>query len=390
MNIAFVKKLYSPVGGSEALTYQLSTQLAARGHRVRVICLWPPRRQRSFPPATDLLWQENGVRAYLHRGVEIIQLQPYLGRAGRYLDVLAPFRLLRKPLALQCLQGFDLVHNVCRAYASQTLSMARQLQIPYVATPLTHPGQLWGGASRHDLKIYRQADAVVALTRYERRWYAAHKVAADRLQGSGLGPNGDGSGDGARFRHRHQLIGPLVLYVGRKEAYKGVYQLLAACRLVSHQRPGLTLALLGQPSLAYRLELRRHRSSSLRVLDLSSVSQQDKADALAACDLLSLPSRYETFGMVLAEAWLYGKPVVVSDTPTLSEVVGNGEAGLVTSPSPVALAETILTLLNNHELASRLGAAGKTKVEEMYNWQAVTDRHEQLYLSLLRGEVGCG
>ena len=62
-------------------------------------------------------------------------------------------------------------------------------------------------------------------------------------------------------------------------------------------------------------------------LNLDDVSEDEKQDALSACDVLCVPSEGESFGMVYFEAWAYEKPVVALDLPALRDSLGGSSGG---------------------------------------------------------------
>lgn len=383
MNILFVKKLLSPVGGSEALTFHLSARLAARGHRVRVVCLWPRRERYGFPPPTCLSSVNDTHRLFLHAGVEICQLKPHGGLVGQWLDVLPPFNLLRYEVARELARGFDVIHNVCREYADASIRLADEVGAVLVSTPLAHPRQPWGGGDDSDVRCYRRADAVIALTQVEREWYLARGVPAARVHVVGLAPTTAGDGDPDSFRDRYGIHGPIILFLGRKERYKGVDALLEASNLVWAQHPSAHFVFLGEASFRQRYAdpFRAHRDR--RIINLPVVDEPTRDGALAACEMLCLPSGHETFGLVLLEAWAHRKPVVVNDTPALREVVAHGVDGLVASRRPAELAAAINRLLDDPELARAMGREGRRKVDRRFNWECQVGLTERIYADLL-------
>lgn len=385
LNVLFVKKLYSPVGGSEAMTYQLATRLAQRGHRVRVLSLQPWSRRYQFPPADSLVASGQHYQVFHDKGVEVCQLESHLGKVGCWLDIMAPFNLLRYDVARRFAQGFDIVHNVCREYAAASWRLSREIGAPLVMTPLAHPGQAWGGLDANDVALYQRADAVVALTSVEKSWYVNRGIRPERVHVIGLGPSIDGSaGDGDAFRRQYGLTGPVVLFVGRKERYKGVDAILKASSLVWRRHPRTSFVFIGEAPWYDRLWGSFRDYTDERILNLPVVDEKTKADAFAACDIFCLPSKHETFGLVLAEAWSFAKPVIGGDIGPLREVIADGVDGLIVPQKPERIAEAINGLLDDPEKARRLGLAGKSKVEGPYSWDCVVERMEQLYVDLLR------
>ncbi|MHB1132196.1 MAG: glycosyltransferase family 4 protein [Chloroflexota bacterium] len=386
MRILFLKKAYSPVGGSEVLTYQLATRLASRGHEVQVVCQWPTGERYGFPPPQSLVETDLDYRRFVHEGVEVFQLRPNLGELGRRLDVLAPFNMLRYDLARRLVDGADIVHNICREYAPQAVRLARELGAALVMTPLAHAGQFLAGNTGTDIGRYQQADALVALTEAERGWYAEQGVAANKVAVIGLGPNLICPGDAKWFRRRFRVPGPIVLYVGRKERYKGVNVLAEAAPLVWRQFPETRFVFIGEASLFDFITSPFRGRIEPRLINLPPVDEPTKAAAYAACDVFCMPSRHETFGLVYAEAWLCGKPVVGGDIPNLRDVIEHGKDGFLVGQRPDEVAGALIHLLADPALRCRLGAAGRRKVKRLYNWDVVVEQTESLYARLIKAE----
>lgn len=382
MKILFIKKLYSPVGGSETLTYQWARRLAARDHDVCVLSLWPLYRRHNFPPPERSTVVGKHYRAFSDGGVTVYQLAPYAGPLGKLLDVLPFCNLARGALALRLAAGSDLVHNVCREYTRTALAIARQYHAPLVLTPLPHPGQPFSGASSADIATYRRADGIVAMTAHEQRWYESLGVAPERVAVVGSGAVVATGGDGAAFRARHGIAGPLVLFVGRQESYKGYRAILAATQAIWRAHPQTHFAFIGEKSWSSRFYDPLARHEDRRILDLKVVGEQEKADAYAACDVFCMPSTHETLGLTYLEAWRYGKPVIGGDIAPLREVVRHGIDGLLVHQRPEAVAAAVTSLLDDPARARQMGEAGKQRVAEQFDWPVVIGKLEGFYLRL--------
>ena len=107
-----------------------------------------------------------------------------------------------------------------------------------------------------------------------------------------------------------------------------------------------------------------------RVAWLGHVDDERLAALMAECDAFCLPSLFESFGLTALEAMAAGAPVVVSNRGALPEVVG--DAGIVTDPSPAALAAALASVLDDAALAARLRAAGRARAETM-TWERTAD-----------------
>jgi glycosyltransferase involved in cell wall biosynthesis len=185
----------------------------------------------------------------------------------------------------------------------------------------------------------------------------------------GLGLDAPGSYDVVAFRAAHQLEGPIVLYLGQVSEGKGCDELLTAWtayRSRPKARPA-TLVLAG----TVRMELPDRRD----IVALGRIPDREKYAALAAADALVLPSRFESLGIVLLEAWQVGTPVVVrADNPvTAGQVTRSG--GGVTYRDADGFGDALDHAIDKHEA---LGAAGRTWVKRESSWDAFDARLSQL------------
>ncbi len=121
-----------------------------------------------------------------------------------------------------------------------------------------------------------------------------------------------------------------------------------------------------------------------RVLFLGRVEDEEKHAWLAACDLFTMPARksysdVEGFGIVYLEAHQYSKPVIAGNTGGAVEAVLDKKTGLLVDPEEVDLiAEGIMKLLDNPELAKSLGEAGKKRLSEELDWNKQIKRLEEI------------
>ncbi len=261
------------------------------------------------------------------------------------------------------------------SYAS--LRIARQHGIPFVFTPVHHPR--WGGWwHRYYHHLYRQADAVIALTEAERQILVALGVDERRVFVTGMGPILAETHDGAQFRSQHELgVEPLVLFLGQKYAYKGVAALLEAAQLVWRRLPDTRFAFVG-PRTPYSRRL-FESVHDRRIIELDTVNLQEKTDALDACDVFCLPSSQESFGGVFTEAWSLGKPVIGCDIPATRAVIDDGQDGFLTASNSGAIAERLIYLLERPDLRAEMGQRGRAKMLAHYTWQKLAGQTEQIY-----------
>ena len=181
----------------------------------------------------------------------------------------------------------------------------------------------------------------------------------------GLGLDAPGAYDVLAFRTAHGLVGPLVLYLGQVSEGKGCDELLAAWsayRSRPNARPA-TLVLAG----TLRMELPDRRD----IAALGRIPDTEKYAALAAADALVLPSRFESLGIVLLEAWQVGTPVVVrADNPVTAGQVARSGGG-TTYRDADGFAAALDRAVDERDA---LGAAGRAWVERESSWEAFDAR----------------
>jgi glycosyltransferase involved in cell wall biosynthesis len=120
-----------------------------------------------------------------------------------------------------------------------------------------------------------------------------------------------------------------------------------------------------------------------KALNLDDLTEGEKQDALAACDMLCVPSEGESFGMVYFEAWAYKKPVVALDLPVLRETIGAAQAGILVKNDPCEVAAAITKLLSAGELRRVMGANGH-QLALQHKWEETTQHYLQGYAEALR------
>ena len=376
MRILFTKRTFGPMGGSESLAYQFATRLAARGHDVRVVCA------QSF----------DARPRYIERRVDVVQVKPRGGIFGSLADASTLVDLAPVDELARHAEDRDLIHNVGREYLDSSLRVGDEVDVPVVLTPLAHVGQFHGGDAPADFDRYRRASAITTMTEWERDWYAGHGIDPRRIVTTGMGPNAARSRDGADFRRRHRIPAdaPIVLYVGRRERYKGFIHLLDAAELVWRRFPETRFVFIGMSGFYGTVVDEFARHTDERIVEIEKATSAERSAALDACDVFAMPSAHETFGIGYLEAWLHEKPVIGGDIPALREVIAHGEDGLVVPQRVDDIANAIAALLADAETRARMGRAGAAKLADRWDWERVMDRVEDAYARALEAYVPTG
>lgn len=181
-----------------------------------------------------------------------------------------------------------------------------------------------------------------------------------------------------------------ILFTGRHIQRKGVPYLIKAISLLLESRP-VKLLLTGDGDRRREWEeLTRSLGLSKAVDFLGFVSNQRLSELYRECDVYVLPAIFddrgdtEGLGVVLIEALCHAKPVVASAVGGIVDVIKHEETGLlVPEKDERALAAAILRLLDDPDLAHRLGAAGRKHAQEYFAWDATVAATEALFYDAL-------
>jgi len=173
---------------------------------------------------------------------------------------------------------------------------------------------------------------------------------------------------------------PYVLFVGRITEQKGIFHLLEATRkLPAGVQVVLCASAPDTPEIEERL--RRALADHPNVLWISEMVPVDEVIQLYShAAVFACPSVYEPFGLINLEAMACGTPVVASAVGGILEVVEDGRTGLLVPPGNAdALATALRRVLDDRDLAARLGQAGRRRVEERFSWASVAERTAGVY-----------
>jgi len=350
-------------GGPVAVARELTTRLAARGHAVEVVTtsLTGLERPGSWHSRVE---ERDGVRVH------------YLATPARYRWMGITPTL---PVALERIERPDVVHvfGFRDPVTTVTAGWARLRRIPYVFEPLgMFRARLRKVALKRtlDSTLYRGvasgAAAVVVSSSVERDDIAAAGILpAERVHVRGNGfPEPFETEPADRAKLGIPEGAPVILYVGRIAAGKGIEHLLAAL----HELPEAHLVLVG-PDDRHGLagKLVGDRVHTLGPTDGPPLSLYRLADVFV------LPFAGESFGMAAAEAAAAGTPVVVTDRCGVADFLHEGEA-LVVPDDRKAILDAVRSVLADPVLRQRL-AAGGVAAARRSSWEAVTDRQEELY-----------
>lgn len=172
----------------------------------------------------------------------------------------------------------------------------------------------------------------------------------------------------------------IVLFVGSLVENKGVDSLIQAFLSVTKTFKNAKLVIVGDGPLKSKLE---KLATKLKGSVIFTGYRTDVPQILTAVDVLVLPSRSEGLGEVLLEAMASGKPVVATNVGGIPELVKNFENGIIVEPeNPSELAEAIISILSNPDLAKKLSENG-LKFVKKFGWDIIANEVIKVYGEVL-------
>ena len=242
--------------------------------------------------------------------------------------------------------------------------------------------------------IIARSDCVIASTPYEFEDLLEHYGASpERLCVSPPGVDHDTFKPGDRWLARERLgldDAPIVLYAGRIQPHKGTAMAVKAyARLRATMNPDVGTPVLhiiggasgsdGDEELKRCADIAVSHGVDDGVVFIDAIPHEILADHYRAADVVIVPSRSESFGLVAAEAQACGTPVVASNAGGLAHVVAPADSGLLVDPDdPDAFARAIRAIIEHHGFADRL-SEGAVAFSQRFSWDSTANRMLELY-----------
>jgi 1,4-alpha-glucan branching enzyme len=175
----------------------------------------------------------------------------------------------------------------------------------------------------------------------------------------------------------------LLVFVGRIEPIKGIYNLVQAMKRV---KSSIRLVMIGDSFGRKSFEKHIHKEGLSDRIKLTGAMQNATVfEWLRKSYALVLPSFHETQGIVLLEAEACGKPVLASNIGGVTEIVQHGENGFLFNPNDIdSIADAINTLFEMPEQARLMGERGRELVEKHYPWNKIAEQTLAFYEKTIR------
>ena len=407
MKIAHFVQRYPPaVGGSEAYFARLSRYLAKNGNHVSVFT--------TYAKDLESFWSRQGACVpsgiRVEDGVEIrrYKLARWPGRRWPLKALsLIPHRIWQC-LTMPCnpitwgmwsdagksTQSFDVVHATAFPYAwpiACGLRLARRQGVPFLLTPFLHLGDPENANDRTRasytspplLSLLRAADRVFVQTRLEYQEIARHGIPEEKLVLLGMGVDfkecTGGDRDGVRAGWGVNKDEVVVGHLANQSREKGTVDLLQAAERLWRKGRRFRLVLAG-PEMSNFRSFWHNFSAGGTVVRLGEIDRQQKRDFFAGIDLFALPSRSDSFGLVLLEAWANGVPNVAYRAGGVAEVIRHEQDGLLARCGNIdELAAHLLHLIEDGPRRRCLGDCGRDRVDREFRWEDKLSRVWDVY-----------
>jgi glycosyltransferase involved in cell wall biosynthesis len=400
MRLLFVVQRYGAevAGGAETFTREFAERLAARGHDVSVLTscalsyiTWanhfepgdtevggvtvhrlPVPRQREdrlFGPLHNRVI--NGPKpiplhlqeAWMHmQGPYLPDLPSWLNERAASYDAAVFFTYLY----YSTWAGLPAASNVTTTVLHPTAHDEPPLYLPIFDFMFRLPHAL-GFLTEEELELVH------------RRFHLRQPFAV-----TGMGVDLGAAGDEARFRRTYDLgEDPYLLYVGRLDPHKGSLELYDHFCAYKARNPGpLKLAIVGDPV--------RPLPPHPDIVVTGFVDEPTKHDAFAGCTAFVHPSYFESFSIVLTEAWAHRKPALVQGRSAVLAGQSRRSGGGLPYVGFREFEAAVDLVLTDPIARTRLGDAGRSYVESRYEWDAVLDRYEQFLAAVATRSPGHG
>ncbi len=420
MHIAqFVHRYPPALGGAEAYTARLCEHLAACGDEVTVWTTTAVELEQFWRAPASPGCQPGGCiphpRVDTRGSPRIVRYPPLHFPLRRCILKALSFVPVRR---WQCLTmpcnpvcpgmwrdagnfsgPLDAVHATAFPYSFPIacgLRLARRRRVPFFITPFLHLGDPTNPIDRtrrqytkpHLRWLLRQADGVFVQTRAESDTAVSLGVPAERvhLQGLGVQPVECTGGNREAVRAAWGVSADEVVigHLANTSIEKGTVDLLRAAERAWAAGHRFRVVLAGPEMPNFRAFWATFGAKD-RVTRLGVLTESQKRDFFVGIDVFALPSRTDSFGLVLLEAWANGKPNLVYRAGGPAELVRDGFDGLHAKCGDVAgLAGQLARLVADAGLRRALGDNGLSRIEREFRW---TDKLELVRNVLANGRL---
>ena len=317
-------------------------------------------------------------------------VEHFIGNANKRPEIYGKFfNYMRGPNSPEMLQwleknvaNYDIVIAQMLPFNTLEASLiAKKQNVPLILLPLMHIDDEfyhW----KHYYEIIKKGNLVLANSEYSKKAFYDRIGAKSVFVGPGINKedyiqeNIEGNAFKAKYGFENKRI---ILTVSRKNPSKRYDLLVKAIEKINQEFEDTHLVMIGPDDDKIPID-------SKCVSYLGKVSQEDLVNAYDACEVFSMMSESESFGMVFCEAWARKKPVIGNlYCGAVSSLISEGKDGFLCG-NETEIIEQIGILLKDPKLAAEFGENGFRKVMENHTWDIVTKKVMELCKESLNSE----
>jgi len=229
--------------------------------------------------------------------------------------------------------------------------------------------------------LIKFSDKVIVHGESHRRYLLVRKVPSYKVE---VVPHGDFS---FYTQYQRSDIKPLksgnILFFGRIVSYKGLDYLIEANKLIKEHIPDVTITIAGEGGFT-KYEKLIGKDKNFVILN-RFIPDEEVAELFGKASLVVLPYIAGTQSGVITIAGAFKKPVVATDVGNFSEMVENGQTGLIVPPGNAnALAEAIIKLLRDDKLREEMGENAYRMVREKFSWNDIARKTFEVYKEAIK------
>ena len=383
MKILMLTWEYPPriVGGIARVVHDISHRLIKDGHEVTVVT-----------------YKEGELPEYENdKGVEVYRVENYMIHPTNFIEWILQlnFNLTAKATEIMNRKGkFDVIHAHDWLVASSAKTLKQAFDIPLVST--IHATEAGRNSGIHDetqryindtewLLTYESTEVIVNSNYMKSHVQGLFGLPFDKIN---VIPNGinlnnfTGIERDYDFRRQYAMDNEkIILYVGRLVYEKGIQNLISAMPKILNGYNDAKLIIAGKGGMLDELRAQVDSMGLSNKVYFTGYLNAKQVQKMYKCaDVAVFPSTYEPFGIVALEAMLAGIPTVVSDVGGLNEIVEHGVDGMKSySGNPNSIADSVLSILYDPQLAQSISKKAKQKVKEEFNWNKIAQDTHYVY-----------
>ena len=383
MKILMLTWEYPPriVGGIARVVHDLSKRLIKDGHDVTVVTY----RDGDTP------YYEND------KGVNVYRVDNYIIRPNNFIEWIMQlnFNMIAKASEIIAKEGnFDVIHAHDWLVANAAKTLKHSYGIPLIST--IHATESGRNNGIHDdtqryindtewMLTYESTEVIVNSNFMKGHVQGLFGLPFDKIN---VVPNGinltNFNGIERDYEFRRQYASDnekIILYMGRLVYEKGIQHLISAMPKILNAYNDSKLIIAGKGGMLDELKAQAEAMGIGNKVYFCGYLNAKQVQKMYKCaDIAVFPSTYEPFGIVALESMLAGVPTVVSDVGGLNEIIEHGVNGMKSyAGNPNSIADSIITLLYDHQLCNNISKNAKNKVKQEYNWNKIAQDTHFIY-----------